>query len=108
MSKSWLQFYKKKNIYTCIPRLFIAFHVLYMTQCIFECDIIMVVLKSREIKKNVQKLKQTTELSKFKSIKMHALFEHFGTILSTKACFYNIKKCYSFKSLNFSAVGCVL
>lgn len=36
MSKSWLQFYKNK-IYTCIPRLFIAVHVLYMTQCIFEC-----------------------------------------------------------------------
>lgn len=47
-----------------------------MTQCIFECDIIMVVLKARENEKikNVQNLKQTTELSKLKSIKMHALF----------------------------------
>ena len=73
-------------MYTCIPRLFIAVHVLYMTQCIFECDIIMVVLKAREneIKKNVQKLKQTTELSKLKSIKMHALFEHLFWGLSEK------------------------
>lgn len=36
----------------------------------------MVVLKARENEKikNVQNLKQTTELSKLKSIKMHALF----------------------------------
>lgn len=56
-------------------------------------------------KKNVQKLKQTTELSKLKSIKMHALFEHlFWGLSEKKQSSYNNTSMLQFQFALFCAV----
>lgn len=117
MSKSWLQFFIFfiKKYYTCISRLFIAVHVLYYDAMFFwvwynygalgwnieraKHWIFVVFCCFFFIKKNnFRKLKQTTKLSKLKSIKMHALFEHFGDYLknfrfSYYQCCFAIKIC---------------